>query len=118
MEKILQGITASQGATYEFCLEPSIPALINDDKMTDIVRKASIKILGEQNVFEALKPDMGGEDFAYFAQEVPSSFFFVGICQDMKKPVVHHSPNFSWDDECLLTAAAVMAQTAVDYLNE
>ena len=117
MEEILRSLTKSQGADYEFILDASIPPLINDHKMTDIVRNAAVKIVGEENVFEASKPDMGGEDYAYFAQEVPSSFFFVGISPDPENPVTHHSSYFSWDDECLFTATAVMAQTAVDCLN-
>jgi|CZCB01.1.fsa_nt_gi amidohydrolase len=58
---------------------------------------------------------MAAEDFAFFSQTVPSSYFFVGISPDGNE-VVHHSPDFQWDDKVLYTSVSVMAQTAVDFL--
>lgn len=42
---------------------------------------------------------MGGEDFAYFAQKVPSAFIFVGIANNKSEPVIHHNPYFKWDSK-------------------
>ena len=35
---------------------------------------------------------MGGEDFAYFAQKVPSAFIFVGIANNKSEPVIKMDP--------------------------
>lgn len=116
MEDVLKGVTEYQGAKYEFkCIE-GYPRLINDDKMTDLFKNSVGKIVGEVNVNEAPEPNMGGEDFAYFAQKVPSSFFFIGISKDMNNPVCHHHPEFQWDDKNLLIVSQAMAQVAVDFL--
>ncbi|SNS61821.1 amidohydrolase [Anaerovirgula multivorans] len=116
MEEILDGVTKPQGASYTFEYIERFPPLINDYEMTDLVGKAVEKIVGVEKVSEAPEPNMGGEDFAYFCQKVPASFFFVGISKDPKNPVCHHHPEFQWDDKNLLTVAQSMAQVAIDFL--
>ncbi|MCY6483135.1 amidohydrolase [Clostridium aestuarii] len=116
MESILKGITEMQGASYEYKYIEHFPALINDNETTDFAAESLSKIVGKENVSEALQPNMGGEDFAFFAQEVPASFFLVGIAED--RPVMHHNPKFAWSDEVLLITSQALAQVAVDYLNE
>lgn len=118
MEEILKGITVSQGATYEFELVEHFPPLINDTKMTDMLKSTVEKIVGKDHVYEDQVPNMGGEDFSFFAQAVPSAFFFVGIADDEKKPVFHHHPKFQWDDKNLLVSSQSLAQIAIDFLSE
>ncbi|WFD10537.1 M20 metallopeptidase family protein [Tepidibacter hydrothermalis] len=116
MEDILKAVTESQGAGYEFKYEEKYPALINDEKMTEIAKNSFKKIVGEDKVVDMKEPTMGGEDFAYFGQLVPASFMFVGISKDKDNLVVHHHPKFKWDDKNILTIAKGLAQTAIDYL--
>ena len=71
IEDLVKGITTSQGATYEFKYEPHYPALLNDKDMTNFAKKSLEKVVGKENVFDLKEPNMGGEDFAYFAQKVP-----------------------------------------------
>lgn len=118
MEDMIKGITTCQGATYEFNYDPKYPPLINDDKMTDLAKVSIGKVVGEENVYYAKEPTMGGEDFAYFTQRVPSSFFFVGIAEDENSPVLHHNPYFKWDDKNLKVLSETLSQVAIDYLNQ
>jgi amidohydrolase len=85
--------------------------------MTDLAAKSVSKIVGEENVYELKEPNMGGEDFAYLAQRVPSSFFFVGIAKDENNPISHHHPKFAWDDKNVAIVAESLAQVAIDFLN-
>lgn len=66
---------------------------------------------------ELKEPLMSSEDYAYFSKAVSSSFFFVGISPDGNE-VIHHNPNFQWNDKNLYTSVCVMAQSAIDFLNE
>lgn len=116
MENILRGITESQGATYEFELIESYPTLVNDKDMTDLVISASSKIVGRDNVSTNINLNTGSEDFAYYAKEVPSSFYFVGIAEDENHPVCHHHPDFGFDDDNLLVSAKTLTQIAIDFL--
>ena len=117
MEDLVKGITTSQGASYEFKYEPHYPALLNDKNMTNFAKKSLEKVVGEENVFDLKEPNMGGEDFAYFAQKVPSAFIFIGIAKNESEPVIHHNPYFKWDSKNVGILAQGLAQIAVDYLN-
>lgn len=117
MEDIIKGMTTCQGATYEFTFEEKYPTLINDDEMTDLAKVSLQKIVGNKNVKELKEATMGGEDFAFFANEVPSSFFFVGIAEDESKPVLHHNPYFKWNDKNIKVLSEGLSQIAIDFLN-
>lgn len=118
MEQVLKGTAECQGAGYEFTVdeEYALPAVINDYNLTDLVQSAAERIIGRENVEALREPLMAAEDFSYFSQAVPSSFFFVGISPDGNE-VAHHSPNFQWNDETLRTSVSVTAQATVDFLN-
>lgn len=116
MEDLIRGITTPQGAAYEFKYEPKYPALINDKDMTSFAKESLKKVVGEENVFDLKEPNMGGEDFAYFAQKVPSAFIFVGIANNKSEPVIHHNPYFKWDSKNVGILAQSLSQIAIDYL--
>jgi amidohydrolase len=60
----------------------------------------------------------GAEDFAFFAQKVPSFFFFVGVTPADKvlTAASNHSPLFLVDESAIPLAARAIANVAVDYL--
>ena len=91
------------------------PIIYSDRRSTE---EAEIikKVVGEENVFDLKEPNMGGEDFAYFAQKVPSAFIFVGIANNKSEPVIHHNPYFKWDSKNVGILAQGLSQIAIDYL--
>lgn len=118
MESVLKHVTETNGASYEFYVEKRFPPLINDSAMTELVEKSAVKLWGSERVEWSDTPNMGGEDFAYFAEHVPSSFFFVGIAPDESEPVSHHHPKFAWNDDVLKISMQTLAQVAIDFLNQ
>ncbi|MDR1362876.1 MAG: amidohydrolase [Spirochaetaceae bacterium] len=115
MEKTLKAITLTSGGTYKFELKKLFPPLVNDAAAADFARKSAEKLFGKERVKEAV-PSMGGDDFAYFSEKIPSCYFFVGIAPKGSK-VIHHSPYFKWDEKALQVSAACLCQTALDYLS-
>jgi hippurate hydrolase len=55
------------------------PATINDPQMADYVAKIARQTLGPEHFIPAGRPSMGGEDFAYYLEEVPGCFFYLGV---------------------------------------
>lgn len=117
-KQILDGYALMYQTTYHLDMEPGYPVVINDELMSEVVKKAAVKIVGESKVKELEVISMGGEDFAYFNHHVPSAFYFMGIADSLDKPVSHHHPQFDFDDKLLIESSAVMAQIAYDFLNE
>ena len=59
------------------------------------------------------------EDFSFFAQQVPSVFFFVGITppdQDPLRAPSNHSDYFYLDERGIPLAIHAMTQVVLDYL--
>ena len=61
---------------------------------------------------------MGAEDFSYFLQEVPGTYFLVGSAQEDHEPlsVPHHCSNFDIDERALLVGSSVYLQLIDDLL--
>ena len=76
-------------------------------------------VAGAENVVET-PLNMGAEDFAYYAKEVPAMFFFVGATAAGKDPATapsNHSPQFDLDESALDLGLRAMLQVSLDYLD-
>jgi len=76
------------------------PPLISDYKLSEKFIAETKNILGEESVIPITKT-FAGEDFAFFAQEVPSVHFRLGIANGEKGMHPLHSPYFNADEEAL-----------------
>lgn len=117
LSEIVNGICISSRAKAEIDIEESYPNLYNEDFMVDLFKESAMKILGEENVLEQRYPKMGVESFAYFANERPSVFYFLGS-GNKEKNIIHpaHSNLFDIDEECLHLGVAMQCQLVYDYL--
>ena len=120
LNRIATHIAAANGATVdvELPVGDSNPVLSNDPALTARVKTSISAAIGAEHVIEA-KPWMASEDFAYFAQEVPSVYFFVGATpqgQDASKAPANHSPKFFLDEGALKIGMESMLQASLDYL--
>ena len=60
---------------------------------------------------------MGGEDFAYYARQVPGTFILLGVSNPRKgKRHLLHQPEFDIDEDALLLGVEAMAYSAYRYL--
>ncbi|MEZ4498429.1 MAG: M20/M25/M40 family metallo-hydrolase, partial [Thermomicrobiales bacterium] len=90
----------------------------NDVACTALVEEVATEVVGRDNaIMQGAR--MGGEDFSYFLQERPGSFFYVGV-QNVDRGIVwgHHHPRFDLDEEGLGYGIEVMTRVAMRYLNE
>lgn len=117
MNDIIKGACESFGASYEFNFIPIYPPVMNDKDMVAFVKKSAANVLGSENVKTLKVPNMGGEDFSFFGEQVPSTFFFLGIGESEENPAVHHNPYFCWNSKMAHVLSKCMAQGALDFLN-
>jgi amidohydrolase len=89
------------------------PGLTNDDACTDLIIEAAKLALGSENVHMMKESSMGGEDFAYYLEEIPGAYFRIG-CSDGKTRDIHTN-DFDIDEKCMATAIKVFAETVKRY---
>lgn len=115
MGEILAGIAAAGGGSYELDYDRGTPATINDPALAAQMLPTLVGLLGEENVLD-LEPTMGGEDFAYFANEVPGFFFRLGQVVPGGSSGGHHTPDFQADNSAVPVGIRAMTHLLLDYL--
>jgi len=73
------------------------------------------RVMGAENVLK-LDPTMGGEDFAYFANEVPGFYFRLGQVPPGGTSGGHHTPDFQADNSAVPAGIRAMSNLLLDYL--
>lgn len=119
LEGIAKGISEAMRGTYEFDYTFGYPPLVNDEEFTKSFVSSAKKIMPEEDIITLKKPVMGGEDMAYFLNEVPGTFFFVNNPQEVEGQCYpHHNSKFDIDESVLLRAAALLVQGTLDFLDD
>jgi amidohydrolase len=116
VRKVIEGVAMACGAAAELEIVPLTPAVINDARVAEVVHAAAEAVVGAENVFSDVRT-MGSEDAAFFMQEVPGCYFFLGSAnaeRGLNAP--HHNPRFDFDEDALPLGVAVMMQTLAHYL--
>ena len=75
MGTICTGIATSFGnASIDLHYEDETPVTANmDERSLEAVKKATMKIVGKDNIFEPPVQTMGGEDFSFYLKERPGA---------------------------------------------
>lgn len=117
LKEIVNGICTTFRGSAEIEIEESYPCLYNDDNMVKILEDSAINIIGSENVKVQKNPKLGVESFAYFANKVPSVFYFLGI-RNEEKGIVHpaHNSLFDIDEDALPIGVAIQCEVAMNYL--
>ncbi|ANU15391.1 N-acetyl-L,L-diaminopimelate deacetylase [Planococcus halocryophilus Or1] len=100
---------------YSLEIQRGEPALVNHPSINDIFLKTIYEIYPNLGITK--KPfGMGGEDFGYVTQILPGSMFFLGcaVADGVQRDL--HTPIFDIDEKCLPIGAAILAQTARNFL--
>ncbi len=116
LEQVTQGLARSFDLDCRLIFDYGYPALVNDPEMSHLAASACAQGIGKENV-EFIRPSMGGEDFAYYLQKVPGSFFRLG-CRNEEKGFIHpfHSSRFDIDEEALPFGVEMFARIIDRYL--
>ncbi len=115
MNKILEGITLAYGGSFELDYDRGTPATINDPELAKQMIPTMERVVGKNNL-KFLDPVMGGEDFAFFANEVPGMYYRLGVLKPGTTSGWVHTPTFRADDSCLEVGIRAMSNLVVDFL--
>lgn len=112
-------IAEASGATAETVIDNKTLVTYNDPALTKQMLPSLVKAAGEENVEEA-PAVTGAEDFSFFAEKVPSLFFFIGGMKkgaDPKTVFPHHTPDFHIDESGMKTGIRAFCHLVFDYMN-
>lgn len=115
LKRIVEASCQAVGASCEVSYERGYPATWNNPEETAHVEAEVLRLFGEEGLLR-MPPGMGGEDFAYYAQERPATFFMVGGRNpDIKATYPHHHPKFDVDERSMIQTGQVFIAALLAY---
>lgn len=117
MAAIASGIAQSFGGECELDYQYITPSIKIDGHARELLADTIGELYGEDALKISL-PSMGGEDFAYFSQEVPSVFFRLGTKSGDDTAYPNHNTRFDVDEQAFLYGISVLGLLTYNYLKK
>ncbi len=115
LEKVIKGVTEAFGAGYSLRFSAGAPVTMNHPLLVARAIPVMEEVLGKENLL-LLKPQMGSEDFAVFAQQVPAFYFMLGVRNEQKGITgMLHTPEFDIDEDALPVGVELLSRLVLDY---
>lgn len=117
IHRIITETCAAYGCTAEIEMPEGYPCVVNNEKITSEARRFASEWVGKENI-RSLEVRMTSEDFGFFTQKYPCSFFRFGVKGEINaKTGGLHSSTFQIDEKALETGTGGMVWLAYKFLN-
>ncbi len=113
IEELARGVARGMRGDVELNYRFSYPVTRNDAGAAKLALNVAGELFGEDRAVEVEYPSMGGEDFAFFLEELPGAYVWLGV-GDVSGL---HTPRFAFDEEILPQGAALLAALALESLS-
>jgi amidohydrolase len=118
IKKIARSVAASMNTTCDINILGGYPVLRNDPDVTAKSINYASEFLGKDKI-RKLEPRMTAEDFAFYAELIPATFYRLGIADPEKKIASGlHTPDFDIDESALKTGMGLMSYLTIKHLQE
>ena len=116
IKRLAEGMAESMGGRCEVDISRGYPYLENNPLLTRRIKNYAEAYVGKENVVD-IDISLGAEDFSYYSQIVPASFYRLGTSNASKGINSYvHTPTFDIDEEALAIGPGLMAWMAVQEL--
>lgn len=112
LKRCAAGIASAHDMTAHVSVRNGTPPLVNETKTTAWAQEAIRDLLGDNALVTLPEPNLGGEDFACYLEQIDGSFLRIGARNAGQAPVPAHTSRFLPADESIFVGAAVLAATA------
>jgi amidohydrolase len=111
--QLVRDVVAGTGAEVEIDYMRGVPPVVNHRETTAVLEAAARAALGPGRASEA-EVSMGGEDFAFYLEQVPGTMFRLGVGHaDATEPMDIHQSSFDIDEAAIGAGVRVMVHTAL-----
>ncbi|MDD3353676.1 M20 aminoacylase family protein [Zoogloea sp.] len=116
MQRVCAGVGAAFGANVRFDYRRGYPPTINTVPEAEFCARVAAEVCGEGHVQIDPKPSMGAEDFAYFLQEKPGCYIWLGNGPG-EGGCTLHNPHYDFNDEAIPYGVAYWVTLVQRWLN-
>ncbi|MGO4378828.1 M20 aminoacylase family protein [Pseudoduganella sp. RAF53_2] len=119
MQALAENIGTAFDAQVDFVFKRNYPPLVNHAKETAFAVEVAKAMVGADKVDDKVEPTMGAEDFAFFLQEKPGCYLFIGNGEGDHRdgghglgPCVLHNASYDFNDKLLPIGASYWVHLA------
>jgi amidohydrolase len=114
--RLVHEIVAPYGVRAEVEYVRGVPPVVNEPVSAELLEAAAVAVLGAEAVRPA-EQSMGGEDFAWFLEEVPGALLRLGTRTPGGPTYDLHQGDLRIDESAVPIGAALLARVAVEALH-
>jgi amidohydrolase len=107
------------GGSIEFTITTGYPLTSNSPEATAVAVDALTQMLGNENV-KVAEQIMAAEDFSFMTEVAPACMIYLGVHDPAwgDKHYLVHRADFRIDEDALPVGSAVLAATALNWMNQ
>lgn len=114
LEKLAIATSQTTGVQVTCGVGAASPSVVNSPAANQLLVNAARSFLPEGAVQE-VEPSLGGEDFAFYQQNVPGALLRVGSARGEQGRAHLHSPHFDVDEEVIGVAVALFTRSILKW---
>lgn len=116
IKKMCKDIAEANGAKCFIEISRGYPVLRNSESESILASECSRELFGDEST-TTIEPVMAAEDFSFYLEKVPGSFWWIGA-GNKKNGCIEplHSSKFKLDEKALQYGSALLAYVAYRYL--
>jgi len=116
IKELAKSISQGMGGDCDVRIDKGYPFVYNNPELTERAKNAAKSFLGEDKVID-LDMRMTAEDFAFYTQKIPGSFYRLGVASPNAKKILNlHSSIFNIDESSIETGIGLMSWLALEEL--
>lgn len=100
------------GVGYQLQHQRGVPPVVNDEESTELLRAGVTAALGPE-ALTGIEQSSGGEDFAWYLEQVPGAFARLGVWSGQGPMTDIHQPTFVADERALPIGVRVLVNAAL-----
>ena len=115
---IVEGVCAGMGAEGTLEYIRGYSPTVNSPALFPMALEAIHETVGEENTVIPQNSALGGEDFSFYCEKIPSLLFWTGLQTPGTESYPLHNGNLNPNEGCLTIAAEVMVRAALKFLGQ
>lgn len=116
--RVVNGVASAMGLRADISYSSDYPVTINSFEHTKHAGNLAENLFGENTVIQLQVPSMSSEDFAYYLENVPGTFMFLGVKDDKGGAYKLHNDHFLPDEEAMKYGISLYIALALNPYSE
>lgn len=116
IQRIIEGVASALKLEVEINYNENVgyPVTMNDPKFNEHAATVATDLFGEDSVQWLSKPSMASEDFAFYLEQVPGTFVFLGVAENPEDPMKLHSDVFLPDEKAMIQGISLIVGLVIN----